>query len=247
MRPAGSGAHAALTVSFSGIDGAGKSTQIASLQTWLHELGFQAKLLTFWDDVAVFSAFRESLSHRAFKGDRGVGSPERPLQRRDKNVNAWAVTLVRLFFYFADALHLRQCVKRARKAGAQVVIFDRYIYDELANLPLSAAPFRAFVRLILKIVPQPDLALVIDADPHAAYARKPEYPLEFVRRNREAYRTLAQLAGNIRIIPPSSIASMCAQIRQEMIQVFNPRNTVLSADAANGRPANISQRELIEH
>lgn len=38
-------------VSFSGIDGAGKSTQIFELQAWLRESGLGVKLLTFWDDI----------------------------------------------------------------------------------------------------------------------------------------------------------------------------------------------------
>jgi len=57
-----------------------------------------------------------------------------------------------------------------------------------------------FARLVLKLVPQPDIAYVIDADPVAAQTRKPEYPLEFVRRNREAYIRLAQLAGNMTVV-----------------------------------------------
>ena len=73
-------------VSFSGIDGAGKSTQISALEAWLNESGLRTTLLTFWDNVVCFSRSREFMSLKAFKGDAGVGSPEKPLQRRDKNV-----------------------------------------------------------------------------------------------------------------------------------------------------------------
>jgi len=57
------------------------------------------------------------------------------------------------------------------------MIFDRYIYDELANLPLNHPVTRAFVWVVLKLVPKPDVTYVIDADPLRALARKPEYPV----------------------------------------------------------------------
>src|SRR5271166_2594497 len=124
-------------VSFSGIDGAGKSTQILEFEAWLRQSGLRTKLLTFWDDVVACPRFREVASHKVFKGDQGIGSPERPLNRRDKNVTTWPVTLMRLVLYLADAICLRLRIHRASTENTEVVIFDRYIYDELANLPLQ--------------------------------------------------------------------------------------------------------------
>ena len=201
-------------ISFSGIDGAGKSTQIEAMQAWLRDAGVRTQLLTFWDDVVVFSSFREFLSHKAFKGDKGVGSPERPLIRRDKNVTSTPVTLLRFFFYFADALNLRRMVRRLKRSDASVILFDRYIYDELANLPQNSWLARSFVRAVLRMAPKPDVAYVIDADPEAAFARKPEYPLEFVRSNRDAYIALSRLTGTVSVIEPRSIDIMQSRIRE---------------------------------
>jgi thymidylate kinase len=206
-------------VSFSGIDGAGKSTQISALETWLRETGHTTKLLTFWDDIVVGSQFREAMSHAAFGGDKGVGSPEKPLERRDKNVTSWPVIAARFFLYLADAIHLCRTVALARKGDFDVVIFDRYIYDELANLPLKRWPARVFIWTVLKIVPKPDVAYIVDADPEAARARKPEYPLEFLRSNRDAYLSLAQFSGNITVIEPVSIDSAKIRIRQEFVRM----------------------------
>jgi thymidylate kinase len=192
-------------ISFSGIDGAGKSTQISALKTCLAENGLRVKSLEFWDDVVVFSGLREFMSYKAFKGDQGIGSPEKPLNRRDKNVTSLPVTVLRLFFYLADSISLRLVLERMKESGTDVVICDRYIYDELANLPLNRWFARALVHLALWISPQPDAAFLIDADPIAARARKPEYPLEFLRRNRESYLTLRDLTGHMILIEPSSI------------------------------------------
>ena len=215
-------------VSFSGIDGAGKSTQIAALQARLIELGWRVELLTFWDNVVVLSKFREFASHKAFKGDKGIGSPEKPLQRRDKNVTSRPVSAMRFGLYLMDALNLARAVRNARKSALDVVIFERYIYDELANLPLTNSVTQAFIRLVLKLVPQPDVAYLIDADPDTAYARKPEYPLEFVRKNREAYLNMARLTGHITVIAPGSVEQMQARVRTIFLQKLSESETGLS-------------------
>jgi hypothetical protein len=178
----------------------------------------RVELLTFWDNIVAFPQLREFMSHHTFKGDQGVGTPQKPLHRRDKNVTSWPVTAVRFCFYLADAVSLCWKVRKVRTTAADVIIFDRYIYDELANLPLSSSVARAFAQMILKLTPQPDIAFVIDADPDAACARKPEYPLEFLRTNRAAYLALGRLTDGITVIEPLPIDAAAAKIRQTFLQ-----------------------------
>lgn len=200
-------------ISFSGIDGAGKSTQIDALLRYLQERGHRVRQYAFWDNVVAFSRYRESLSLHVFKGEKGVGTPERPIARRDKNVTAWYVTVLRLFLYWLDAVRLLAVSFRWGTEDSEFVIFDRYIYDELANLPLQYWPVRLYVRLLLMMVPKPNLAILLDAEPETAISRKPEYPLEFVRRNREAYLIIANFA-DMCVISPSSVAEMADCIRE---------------------------------
>lgn len=192
-------------VSFSGIDGAGKSTQIDALRARAEQAGLRVGLIRFWDDVARLKNLRETTGHKVFKGEKGVGSPDAPVNRRDKNVRSWYMTCVRLFLYFLDAVSIRQVVKKTLRSDAGLVIFDRYTYDELANLDLSNPVIRLYVRLIMTLVPRPDISYLLDADPVKARARKPEYPLDFLHFNRQAYLTLNGLIGGMTIIPPNSV------------------------------------------
>ena len=207
---------APLLVSFSGIDGAGKSTQIEHLRGVLTAGGCPVMQLAFWDDVVVFSRFREGMTHKVFRSEKGVGAPGKPVQRRDKNVRGWYLSLLRSTLYLLDALHLRRVVAQAYRSGAAVIIFDRYLYDELANLPLQMRVARWFLNFASALAPRPDLSYVIDASAEEACARKPEYPLEFSRRCRQTYLELAKLMGMV-VVPPLPIE----QAGEEVLKRFH--------------------------
>ena len=212
-----------LLISFSGIDGAGKSTQIDNVCRTIEQEGLQYRLLTFWDDAARLKSVREGAGHRIFGGDKGVGSPEKPIERRDKNVRSPLMTLVRLGLYTLDALSLRSVANRALRSGADVVIFDRYIFDELANLDLSNPAARLYIRAIARLVPRPQLAMILDANPEQAHKRKPEYPLPFLIENRNAYLRLGEFLGKMTVIPPQPLEQAKADVAQRVLHLLHVR------------------------
>ncbi len=227
-------------VSFSGIDGAGKSTQIEALRMRMEEDGLRVLLIRFWDDIAKLTQLRKSTGHTMFKGDKGIGTPSAPINRRDKNVRSSLMTGVRLILYCFDAVSIRVAVKRALRSKADLVIFDRYIYDELANLPLNNPAIRAYVRLIMKLVPQPHISYFLDADPVKARARKPEYPIEFLYINRQSYLALSKLIGGLTIIAPMPIEeverSVLSYARKELsFRVSQQRNDASTASSDDGK------------
>lgn len=195
-------------VSFSGIDGAGKSTQIQALRDRIAESGLRVRVIAFWDEVARLTRFRESAGHRIFKGEKGVGTPSAPVNRRDKNVRSRFMTCVRYGLYAIDALSLRILAKKALRSDYDVLIFDRYIYDELANLDLDNQVSQFYVKLLMKFVPKPDISYLLDADPLQARTRKPEYPIDFLQLNRLSYLSICRLLGGITVIDPMPIGDV---------------------------------------
>lgn len=212
-------------VSFSGVDGAGKTTQIQQLARYLEELGTSIRVLRFWDDVATLTKLREGAGHKVFKGEKGIGSPESPVNRRDKNVRGWPMTCLRLFLYLIDAFSLRHVVRKALHSDADFIIFDRYIYDELANIDLNRRFLRAYARFILRLIPRPDISFVLDTDAVKARARKPEYPLDFIRINRAAYLNLSQIIGHVTVIPPGEIEAAHREVLSKVLNVLHPNRT----------------------
>lgn len=217
------GAGSPVIVSFSGIDGSGKSTQIESLCKRLEETGLQVRLITFWDEVATLKKIREGAGNKVFRGDEGVGTVEKPINRRDKNIRTPLMTVVRLLLYLLDAVSLRKVTKAALKSQADVVIFDRYLYDEFANLNLQNRAFRRYARWTMKLVPKSNVSFVLDGDPIEARARKPEYPLDFLQFNRVSFLTLGKIFSGITVIPPMPIDDVKAEIDKNLAESFRRR------------------------
>ncbi|HUS19736.1 MAG TPA: hypothetical protein VMZ25_08805 [Terriglobales bacterium] len=201
-----------MLISFSGLDGSGKSTQIAALRQLLASRGLTVKTLAFWDDVVLGKRWREVFVHKVYKSEKGIGAPGKPVERRDKNVRKWYLSLARHLLYTIDAVNLVRVISRVRAEKPNVIIMDRYIYDELANLPLRNPLTRAFVKLVHAMVPQPEIAYLLDVDVEAARVRKPEYPVDFMHRCRIAYFELDRMLGNMTVIPAASLSEATDEV-----------------------------------
>lgn len=211
----------ALLVSFSGIDGAGKSTQIGRLHARLAAQGISVVRLAFWDHVVFLAKFRARISHKLLQGDVGVGTPEKPVRRNDKNARAWYLAWARSALYLLDVMNLHRVLTKAGQSNPQVIIFDRYIYDQLTNISRGWLGL-LYVRFLLNLAPCPDIAYLLDANPDCARQRKPEYPLDFLHRYRRDYFALCAMVPQIRIIPAADLDQVGRLIAQEFNQVCAP-------------------------
>lgn len=210
-------------ITFSGIDGAGKTTQIEQLSSGLQERGLRVLRFSFWDHVAAWSKMRAGVGNRSLDS-RTLDSrtlDSRPVDRigegslipqNNKHIRKWYLTLARAGFYLFDVARLRRLLASQDARNADVIIFDRYIYDQIANIYCRSFVARTYGKILLQRTPAPDLAFFLDASPAAAFARKPEYPLEFMLQNRRSFLRLRELAPELIVIADAAAEDVRSEI-----------------------------------
>jgi thymidylate kinase len=208
-------------ITFSGIDGAGKTTQIDHLASFLQQKNLRVLQFSFWDDVAVWSNMRAGVGQKTIDQkaiDQGTAQlPEHSFSpKNNKHIRKWYLTAARSGFYTLDTVSLRHLLASERVRNSDVVIFDRYIYDQIANIYSSSPSALIYNRILLNAAPTPDLPFIVDASPDVAFARKPEYPLEFVQRNRENFLSLRQLVPQLIVVSGSSVEEVENQIHRHV-------------------------------
>ncbi len=138
-------------ISFEGIEGAGKSTQIKRLATYLESFGYEV-LVTFEPGATHFGA---SLRKVLLDTDTQLTDP-----------------VAETCLFIADRLeHISQVIKPALDRGA-IVLTDRFLDSTIAyqcgGRQLSEASLQPLFDLILI---SPDLTILLDTDPNEGLRR----------------------------------------------------------------------------
>lgn len=189
-----------MLITFSGLDGAGKSTLIKRLKERLEERDQQVAVFHMNYDVGVQAYARLALrgvaaacgrrstpeawrSHaprrRAWRGRR------RSAAARLRHAVFWNKTL-RLCVYPLDLVIFLCCRFYIESMTQRVLIMDRYFYDTLVDVSGGRRGFG--VRLLSWLTPTPCVPVYLDISPEEAYARKGEHSVAYLRRRRRLYQ-----------------------------------------------------------
>ena len=162
-------------VVFEGADGVGKSTVMRLVVPELvRRRGLAGYLFFHWKPV------RGNLSSDEIPAD----NPHDPRGARPRG--ALACTVFLAWHWLGFALGFLKHVRPALRAG-RLVVADRYAYD----VALDPRRFRLalpgwLLALFARTLPQPDVSVLLHADPAAVRARKPELAQEEIARYQEA-------------------------------------------------------------
>jgi len=192
-----------MLITFSGLDGAGKSTLIAWLRAALEAKGHSVAVLHMNDDVGVYACVR-AIRDRLLRLLGRSAPPPRPTPpatpasrtgalrfrhawRRVRNALVWSPTL-RCCIYPIDLLMFALYRLHLEKVRNRVLLMDRYFYDTLVDLSQDGP--RSVHRLLQVLTPTPDVPVLLHVPPQRAFERKGEYSLDYLQRRWIAYQSI---------------------------------------------------------
>ena len=188
-----------MLITFSGLDGAGKSTLIEWLKGRLEGRERRVAVYHMYHDVGLFACGRVLLDKlrrgRARRnaaggyGSRTPGPAPRTPARAARAARAvvWNKT-VRLCVYPLDLLIFLGCRLYVEKLRRRVLIMDRYFYDTLVDV--GGGPRTYGARLLSRLTPTPHVPVYLDVSAEEAFARKGEHSLDYLESRRRSYQKL---------------------------------------------------------
>jgi thymidylate kinase len=198
-----------MLITFSGLDGAGKTTQLTLLTQYLRNNNIKYIRMQMYDDIST-SAFVRKIFKRKLT-ETIIHNTTGKIYRYDKNKRNSELVFMRKVTYIIDLIIF--IIKKVyyEKLRGRLIVMDRYIYDSLANL--FNAHSELYINFMLRLIPQPDIAIFLDTEPKVAFQRKPEYPPEFYPERREAYLNIFRYLKKGFIIRSKAINSTHNEIK----------------------------------
>ncbi|HRX86718.1 MAG TPA: hypothetical protein P5572_16965 [Phycisphaerae bacterium] len=223
-----------LIVTFSGVDGCGKSTQVERTAQYLADQGLRVRKVAAlrWSVAGIHARIRDAhrlrrrRKARRAQAARGADTGAAPAQSEaaaptvhayahgrsfDADRRTLAVRIRRHLIYPLDCVMLAVCVTVHWLTGCTALVFDRYTFDKMVGLP---NPDCRLSRLLVRIAPRPTHSFFIDTPPEIARARRPEHTADYHPHKSAGYRALAALDMGLTAVPPGSIEDVQQRVRQ---------------------------------
>lgn len=149
-----------MMISFSGIDGSGKGTQIRLLEAHLIENGIKFK--TIWARGSWTPGVE--LIKKVVRQDRNFSEVQKEAYRREARTNPKKQKII-LILSIMDLLWFFGVYYRFLKIFNKVVICDRYIWDTLIDFRVnfSGYEFEKWLlwKLLIMFIPYPNTAVIL--------------------------------------------------------------------------------------
>ncbi len=138
---------------------------------------------------------------------------------------------LRLLYYSVDFVLWAWLKDRIPLAKFGLLLYDRCALDMVVDPLRYGLSSARGTRLLWRLIPKPDLVILLYDDPQRIHARKPELPVDEIARQNERWLQLAaegQVDAIIRVdAGPEEIAE---RVKELIIEKFIERNTWPKAD-----------------
>ena len=118
-----------------------------------------------------------------------------------KPVRGGLYSMAKMLYLFADYWLGYLSSVRPATVRTRLVVFDRYFYDILVDPRRVLYGGPAWLpKMLARLVPRPDLVLLLNASPEVLWSRKQEVPYEEVVRQQAGYLRVAREMGDVIVI-----------------------------------------------
>jgi len=156
-------------ITLSGIDGSGKTTLADRAYRYLSASGVNATRLQVYSKSTFLNIGR--LIGKISKTSKSVIESKIALRNKRKNV---AINMLRLLCFLIDIIGFRIYAFFLKQRGVTLVC-DRYLYDTLINLNYLSVVNNVQYECFLKIIPRPEVPIVLFLDEKTAQERENEH------------------------------------------------------------------------
>lgn len=180
-----------MTITFSGVDGAGKSTIIEEVKETLTRK-YRRKVVVIRHRpslLPILSAYK----HGKAEAERRAATT---LPRQGNNKKSWS-SMLRFAYYYSDYLFGQFYVYFKYHLRSYIVLYDRYYFDFIVDGRRSNIQLNNKVpKFLYRFIHQPDLNLFLYAKPEVIRKRKKELEEDAIVELTDKYKTLFEKLRN---------------------------------------------------